>query len=250
MSRRPVSGLVLTLDIDWAPDFMIDDVAQILIDRKVKATWFVTHGSPAVDRLRARPDLFELGMHPNFLPGSTHGDTPAEVLASCRALLPEARTMRTHGLVQSTPLLDAAIENGVEIDVSLYLPHAEHAAPLEYWREGRRLWRIPYVWEDDFEMDRPSPVWSAAPFAGREGLQILNFHPIHVWLNGADMEPYRALKQRCAPLSMASRSDAEPLRHAGAGPRQLFEEVADHLAGNGLSRRICDVIPALAEATG
>ena len=32
---------VLTLDIDWVPDWMIEKVASILIDHNVGATWFV-----------------------------------------------------------------------------------------------------------------------------------------------------------------------------------------------------------------
>ncbi len=72
-----MSRAAITLDVDWAPDFMIDAAAQALVDREVKATWFVTHASPAVERLREHPDLFELGIHPNFLAGSSHGATPA-----------------------------------------------------------------------------------------------------------------------------------------------------------------------------
>lgn len=34
---------VITLDIDWAPDFVIDAVAEQLVQAGVWATWFVTH---------------------------------------------------------------------------------------------------------------------------------------------------------------------------------------------------------------
>lgn len=80
--------VVLTFDIDWAPDFMIDFVAEGLTQRRVRATWFVTHASPAVEWLREHPDLFELGIHPNFAPGSTQGDSPEAVLRHCLRLEP------------------------------------------------------------------------------------------------------------------------------------------------------------------
>jgi hypothetical protein len=242
------ASIVLTLDIDWAPDFVVDDVAGILIQAGVKSTWFVTHASPAVDRLKSRPDLFELGMHPNFFPKSSHGDTHAAVFSYCRALVPEARTMRTHGLVQSTPLLDMAIDRGVEIDVSLYTPHSESVAPLDHWREGKRLWRIPYVWEDDFEMDRPQPMWSIAPLAVRKGIQMLDFHPIHVWLNGADMAPYRTLKERCPRLLDAKREDAADLRRDRAGPGAMFRDAVGYLARLGRTSFVRDIPPALVPA--
>ena len=49
---------VLTLDVDWAPDWVIDEVSAILVEKRVRATWFVTHGSPAIERLKDYPGLF------------------------------------------------------------------------------------------------------------------------------------------------------------------------------------------------
>lgn len=247
MKTDPADALVVTLDIDWAPDFMIDDVARMLIDAGVRATWFTTHASAAVDRLRSRPDLFELGVHPNFFARSSHGDTAQTVLEHCRALVPQACSFRTHGLVQSTPILDAAIAAGLSIDVSLYMPYARGLAPVEYWRAGRRLWRIPYVWEDDFEMDRPQPCWTSRPLAAVPGLKVMDFHPVHVWLNGADIAPYESLKRRCPELTAATPEDAGDLRRSGAGPGSFFAEVVDHLARNGASWRIRDLVPAAAQ---
>ncbi len=248
MTRTDADALIMTLDIDWAPDFVIDEIAASLVGAGVKATWFVTHASPAVDRLKARPDLFELGLHPNFLPGSTHGATPAAALRHCLELVPQARSFRSHGLVQSTAILDLAIEHGLEADVSLYLPHARRLAPVEHWRGGRCLWRVPYMWEDDFEMDRPAPLWSLKDLLGHTGLKVLDFHPIHVWLNGADMSAYAALKQRFPNLPAATPAGAEPLRRHGAGPGRMFAEVVRHLAAAGQSWCIRDLLPAPAEA--
>lgn len=245
MSGPLASALILTLDVDWAPDFVIDDVAQLLVDSGVKATWFVTHPSSAIDRLRSRPDLFELGIHPNFLEGSSQGETPAAVLRYCLDLVPGAQIMRTHGLVQSTPLLDLAIDHGLKVDVSLYLPHARQARPMEYWRRNVRFIRVPYVWEDDFEMERAAPVWSAAELAARSGLQVMDFHPIHVWLNGADMGPYEELKRRCPRLSSVTCADAAPLRRNGIGPGAMFREAIALLSSNRSSRRVGELIPVL-----
>ena len=43
--------VLITLDIDWAPDFMINFVKDILIENNVKATWFITHNSNYVKEL-------------------------------------------------------------------------------------------------------------------------------------------------------------------------------------------------------
>lgn len=117
------TDFILTFDVDWAPDNVIDYVAEILTEHKVKATWFITHESDAINRLSKNSDLFELGIHPNLLNGSTHGKTEDEILKHMKAIVPNAVSMRTHGLYQSTNFLTkAAKEYGILNDVSLFLP--------------------------------------------------------------------------------------------------------------------------------
>src|SRR5687767_66509 len=49
----------LTFDIDWAHDGVIHAAADMVEEADVAATWFVTHDTPALERLRANP-RFEL----------------------------------------------------------------------------------------------------------------------------------------------------------------------------------------------
>ncbi len=235
--------IAITFDIDWAPDFTIDFVAEQLIAHQVRATWFVTHMSPAVERLCRHPELFELGIHPNFLPGSTHGATPGEVLQYCMELVPDATSMRTHALVQSSPLLAQVMaQTSIRMDVSLFLPHIPHLRPVEYHVNGRTLWRIPSFWEDDFEMERVAPYWHLSPLlALGEGLKVFDFHPIHVYLNSVDMGPYQALKQRLPNLSTATPVDVAPLVHSGIGTQTLFVELLEHLVVSAQSLCVRDI---------
>jgi hypothetical protein len=238
----PVSDVVITIDVDWAPDAAIDFTAELLARRGVKATWFLTHDSPAVGRLRARPEQFELGIHPNFLPGSSHGATPEEVLDFCMKLVPGALSVRTHALIQSTPLYDLLLRRTpVRCDASLLLSHARVLEPFEYQWKGTTLLRVPYHWEDDIEMLRDRPAWDLASAMGAEGLRVFDFHPIHVFLNSADMAPYEALKREVRPLGDASLAQMEPFVHAGAGSRTVFSALADHLATSGGGKRLADI---------
>jgi len=233
MPAPELDSIVITLDVDWAPDFMIDGAARLLCERGVRATWFVTHRSPAVERLAEDP-LFELGLHPNFLPGSTHGDSWDAVLAHCAELVPGAISMRTHSLVQSTPLLDhVAAETDVRVDASLYLPHGPGLRPLEHWSGRGSLVRVPFLWEDDLEMARPVPVWSIDGLPSAGGLKVLDFHPVHVFLNSVAMDGYEALKRE-GPLRDADESTARQfVNDAVSGARDMFVAAADHLARHG-----------------
>lgn len=243
MNSPTQNDLVLTLDVDWAPDHVVDYVAGELLSRRISATWFVTHMSPAIERLQRSPELFELGIHPNFLPGSTHGSTPAEVLRHCMALVPQAVSMRSHSTVQSTPLLETVLaRTPIETDVSLFLPHTPSLRPVEYRWKGSNLLRIPYYWEDDFEMERATPCWRLKPLldAG-DGLRVFDFHPIHVYLNSADATPYQTLKFRAPRLVEATPMQVARVVQAGEGTRTLFLEVVDFLGSAGGARRIRDI---------
>jgi hypothetical protein len=231
----------ITLDTDWAPDFMVDAAADALLAREVKATWLITHDSPAIDRLRERPDLFELGIHPNFLPGSSHGATPAEVVAHCAALVPGARAVRTHCLLQSTPLHDELLRGSdVEVDLSLFLPHARDVEPVVQWSPAGRLLRIPYVWQDNMEMYSPKPQWDMDAVLDAPGLRVFDFHPVHVWLNSRSFEPYEQLKAS-KPLDEVSELDANRFRNSGPGAMTAFLDLADRLASDGGGARVSDL---------
>lgn len=230
---RP-GALALTIDVDWAPDFMIESVAQTLVDRGVRATWLVTHRSSALNDLAAHPELFELGVHPNFLPGSSHGACPDQVLETVLDLVPGATTMRTHALVQSTPILHAAARTSIDLDLSLFLPRAGSARPFVHWMTGSRLWRLPYVWEDDLEFGRPDPDWTGASLQPQDGtVAVLDFHPVHVWLNSSSIENYARVKQACPDLRQVRERDTEGLVAPGQGTRTMFERVVTGLAGGG-----------------
>jgi hypothetical protein len=231
----------ITLDTDWAPDFMIDAAADALLAREVRATWFVTHASPAIERLREHPELFELGIHPNFLDGSSHGATPDAVVAHCAALVPEARAVRTHCLLQSTPLHDALLSgSAVEVDVSLFLPGARDLEPVVQWSPAGRLLRLPYVWQDNMEMYAPTPNWNTAAVLDAPGLRIFDFHPVHVWLNSASFEPYENMKTRFV-LGELEPADTARYRNSRPGAMNAFLELADLLAKQGGGARISDL---------
>ncbi len=225
---------ILTLDIDWAPDCVIDHVARMLVSNRVKATWFVTHRSEAVERLQEQSHLFELGVHPNMLPGSTHGASEDEVLTHVKNLVPAATCMRTHGLYQTTNwLVKACRDYGIRFDVSLFLPRARHLRPHRVRWQGVSLWRIPYFWEDDSEMFEDEPIWSAADRRlDVPGLRVFDFHPVHVALNTSQFAAYERLK-RIRPLPRWDERFLQERAEPGLGPNRLFSELVASLAGGG-----------------
>jgi len=226
------SGPVLvTLDIDWAPDWVIEDIAGRLSRAGVRATLFATHDSPAMRALAKEP-LFEIGLHPNFLPGSSHGTTPDEIFATLRGWYPDGTACRTHSLVMSEPLLARmACEFGIEIDCSVHLPRASHVTPheLHLSEQGDSLVRLPHVFQDNMHAMARQPWTVAGAELDTPGWKVLNFHPVHIVLNSATLAVYETFKRR-GPLSSLTRDDLPPVDASLPGTGSLFDTVLAKLS--------------------
>ncbi len=205
--------IFLTFDIDWACDEVINDSIALVESAGVAATWFVTHDTPLLQRLRSNP-AFELGIHPNFnflLEGDPrNGATAAEVLDRLLAIVPEANTIRSHCMTQSSTLLDLFRHKGLTHDSNHFIP--AHVQPrLHPWRLWNGMVRAPYFWEDDIHCLYEDPQ-ALTRALSHTGLRVFDFHPIHVFLNTEDMDRYeqtRALHRKPAEL-LRHRNKKQP----------------------------------------
>lgn len=210
----------LTIDIDWANDTVLADSIDLIEAAGVKATWFVTHDTPLVERLRENP-LFELGIHPNFnflLNGDPrNGATAEEVVDRLLALVPEARSVRSHALVQGTPLVNLFVRKGLTHESNHLIPEQAQIV-LRPW-PWFGLIKAPYFWEDGVYCRHESNS-SFADLLARPGLRIFDFHPIHIYLNSECVDRY----ERARPHF----SDADrllELRHGEVGARTILADL-------------------------
>jgi hypothetical protein len=187
--------IFLTLDIDWAHDTVIAHAIDIVEAADVAATWFVTHETPMLERLRANPK-FELGIHPNFnflLGGDPRSGANAdEIVDGIMAIVPEAKSVRSHSLVQSSRLLDLFSSRGLTHDANKLIPE-QSGIELKPWIEWSGMTRVPYSWEDDFWCDSRSTT-PMADLLARPGIRGFDFHPIHIFLNTEAMERYESVR--------------------------------------------------------
>jgi hypothetical protein len=224
----PMDAIAVTFDVDWAPDWAIDECRSLCEQYGRPATFFVTHESDLLRSLVADKTV-EVGLHPNFLPKSTHGSETRSVLDHCLKLVPDARCMRTHSLVQSSPIFATILEHypQIETDVSLFLPLHPGLQPIDLYLNGKRLTRLPYFWEDDVFAEWPNWEWEPIQPNSIPGLMIYDFHPLLVALNVRDLSPYRRLRQVAngKPYHTLLRSDVAPHRHLGPGARTFLEKL-------------------------
>ena len=237
-----MNDVVITFDVDWAPDFVIRRVANILIEKGIKATWFITHDSPAIQMLFEHSDLFEIGIHPNFMPETTQGESYHEIIEYLMKIAPHAKSVRTHGLLQSSGIMKMmAVDFGLEIDVSIYLREVPHIIPFEAYYDDKILLRIPYFWTEDGEMYKPESSFLLSDKGmSLPGLKIFAFHPIHIYLNSRGMNNYNSLKRRC-DIRTCTEKEVEPYINEGLGTRSLLQELIQYIRRFNNSKTIFDI---------
>lgn len=185
----------ITMDMDWANDGVLRDTVSLVEQLNIPVCFFVTNDTPMLETLRHHP-LFTLGLHPNFLPQMNGQTTKSyqETLAEMKALVPEAKVIRCHALVDATPILVAAKEIGFKADMNLFIP-ASSGIQLYPFYHFTGLKRLPFFFEDDAWMVETDHLSTEQHMLSNPAfLRIFNFHPIHLYLNTEKMERYHRAK--------------------------------------------------------
>tara|TARA_A100001037_G_scaffold256396_1_gene242513 strand:+ start:240 stop:983 length:744 start_codon:yes stop_codon:yes gene_type:complete len=215
----------LTFDIDWAHDHVLNDTLDLVQKANVSTTWFVTHSTPFITRLRLNPTV-ELGVHPNFnflLDGKVNdirADSPRcvhDIMDDIKGIVPEAKSLRSHSLTQSERLVDSFRDFGITHLSNTFLPHGAglKTKPFDLWDETIV---VPHCWQDNVSL-RMSLNF---PNIGESSLEliVINFHPIHIFLNTENLERYENTRNM--------HHDPEQLiklRNKGYGIRSQFIEL-------------------------
>lgn len=195
-SLLPLKNKVfITFDIDWAKDYMINHVIELCLKYNVKATFFATHHSDTLSRLRSYSDQFEIGLHPNFLPGSTQGNTEKEIFEYCKKLVPDAVSVRTHCVYQHGRLYDLLNKHFGEriIDSSICMPGLNNIQPFELYTPSGCLMRVPFFWADDYYLLGKQKL-DPNSLLDLDGCKVYMFHPVHIYQNTQNIEQYEKRK--------------------------------------------------------
>lgn len=208
---------VLTSDTDWAADPCIEDVAAAADRFGITPVFFATNESPALARLE-RDGRAEVGLHPNFRPGSTHGADVGSVIDHIRGLFPKARGFRSHSFVDSFEITEELRARGLEYDSNLCLDMEPDLRPLKH---VSGLTRFPIFWEDNVHWLR-GRSWDVGAMIETfltPGLKVLNVHPVNFSLNIPDERFYRSVKSDVASLTA---DDLTRRRFDGPGTRTFL----------------------------
>ncbi len=221
----------LSFDTDWVPQFVLDYVFDILNVYNMPATFFCTSSY-----VFPSSDIFEKALHPNYLPHSTHGTTNDSCLTYVKNLYPHAIGHRSHCYYWHSGLEPLLINHGISYDSSCIMPFQSHLKVHSFYD----IIRIP-VWCGDNLLMRmfPKSKKFKPPHMDTPGLKVLNFHPIHIYLNSNDLSTVRAL-QSSFSLPHVSKKHLETYRRAGAGMELVFEDALKQMRNKSVFK-LCEL---------
>ena len=216
-------SVCLTLDVDWAPDEAVAEALDALDSRGLRATVFATHDSPRLREVAA-DGPHEIALHPNFT--DARGDYEPR-LRMLKDAYPAAVGGRSHALYVSAAIFALYREYGLRYESNAFLPWHPQLQPVTGFGG---LVSIPVYWADDLHVALGRPFTLDALGIAANGLKVLIFHPVRIYMNNDSEEHYQRLKP--------AYHDAEALRRGRAahGLGDLWTELLDHLAATGGGR--------------
>ena len=184
----------ITIDTDWCPDFMIEEVLDILDGTNVKCTFFVTNKSDMIKEILRKKH--EVGIHPNFLINSSHGKNHNKIIEKLINLAPNTKYVRTHCLHQNTYILYNIFKNfpQIKLDLSTLTYKFSYVSKFSIPFNGTLISRINYNWEDSIAIHDKNFNWEKLNFYAEKN--IFNFHPIQIFLNNYRQSNYEMYKKK------------------------------------------------------
>jgi SAM-dependent methyltransferase len=219
----------LTSDLDWASDYALQLFLDLVGEFGVKPTLFATHESELLRVAHAKGQI-EVGIHPNFLPGSSHGGDVLTVVDHLCRLFPTARTFRSHCYRDDTHVTREMVRRGFTFDSNLCLFLQANLMPL---RHQSGLLRFPVFWEDDVHYITTGGDWNIdryLPDITSPGLKIFNVHPFMVAANVPNEAYYQSVKQHIPILGPES---IDRVRFKGDGVQTFLRDLLEVLSRRG-----------------
>lgn len=207
--------LIVTVDLDWAPEPAIEETLSYLLKEGVIPTVFITHRSSCIeDHFRE----IEVGLHPFFHPDSSHGKTLEEVVESVMSLPHNVPAFRSHRYGQCNESNRLMVEAGMKIssnvctDLECIQPFIDRLGLIQvpiYFEDGSYLWNR-HPLEMEFQLFE-------------KNFTVMNIHPMHFAINTPTFDYMAQIKRRFTRKEWIGmdRKALNAIKYQGEGIRQV-----------------------------
>ena len=125
--------------------------------------------------------------------GLTFKALPNKIISNIKSIVPEALSIRSHSLTQSSHLQNLFKKEGLKYDLNHFVP-LNSGIELKPWILWNGLIKIPFCWEDDIECMYGNKT-NLIELKKHSGLKVIDFHPIHIFLNTKDLNLYQSTRE-------------------------------------------------------
>jgi hypothetical protein len=194
--------------------------------RELKLTAFVTHESQIINQL-TKKGLIQRGLHPNFLPGSSHGEGFRNVIESCLKYAPEAQGFRSHRCFEVTDITHLLHDQyGLKYISNLVTIMQPRIAPIVH-ESG--LIHYPIFFEDGTHLFNKLS-FNLSDHLSRflsPGIKIISIHPMNYVINTPELKYMRNIKDSLSRTEYAQMTSGEAgkYHYAGIGIRDLVNDI-------------------------
>lgn len=215
-----MSKLVITIDLDWACEAVIEETLSFFKDRNIKPTIFITHRSPAVE---ACMNEFEVGLHPFFGEDSSHGKSITDVVKKVMDMPHNLKGFRCHRFGVCNVSKQAMVETGMLIS-SNTCTNLEAIRPFQ---DRFGLLEVPifledggYLWQKHPLVVQPSLIKAVATLLPK----VILIHPMHFAINTPHFDYMRDIKLSVSRTkwNQLDKTTLDRLRWQGRGIRDFI----------------------------
>lgn len=209
-----MTSLIITCDLDWAPEYAITKTLEFIDDAGIKPTVFITHESKAVMRYK---DKIDVALHPFFDVDSSHGNTIDKTIQTMQSMQYTVPGFRCHRFKSCNQSMQAMYSIGMRFssnvctDLHDVAPFVNRYGMIEFpvfFEDGGYLWR------------RHSLSYrQISNRMNTDSKKIILVHPMHFILNSPNFEFMQHLKASYARdhwINMGKK-ELEKLRYQGYG---------------------------------
>ena len=222
-----------TSDIDWASEAVMYEYFRIINAHEIKPTLFVTHESPLIES-NFQSGNVERGIHPNFLPNSSHGNSFREIIETCIHFAPEAYGFRSHRAFEVTDITHL-LKNDfgykyVSHQISIFQPNV---IPILH-ESG--LINFPVFFEDGTHLYNKLElnIQEYLHYFTKPGIKVISFHPMNFIFNSPSLSYMRNIKDTLTrdEYQNISQFSIKQLRNKDLGIRDTVIDIINFVKQN------------------
>ena len=181
-------NVMMTVDADWAPEFMIKKISNIFLKNNISATFFVTHKSNFLKEL-VKEKNFEIGIHfykfayKDEKAQKKHDEELINFYSEiCDFYKTDIISNRFHRLQYSYRDFEFLKNIGIKNDLSCLLFNQKNIEP--HYNILYDIIQLPYFFEDGICENIGGGFYSKIEIFSK-GMKIFNFHPLNVYINSS-----------------------------------------------------------------